>query len=147
VCIPALSPNAGERGARILPLGSALPPTCQQHDLKLLEAHRRDGCLALWGVAADQAVPFVLLPHRLRAIVPCAQLVYCRDIGELVQFARPLGRYLLRRGWPALVIDASGPVPGLIGKCFGGKAPKYYKGPHRPSFGDLAFTEAVLFGW
>jgi hypothetical protein len=147
VCIPALSPNARDRDARILPFGSRLPPTYQRPDLELLEIHRHHGCLTLWGVAGEEAVPFVLLPYRLRGIVPCVQLVYCRDIGELTRFARPLGRYLLRRGWPVLIIDASGPVPGLIGKYFGGKSPKYFKGPHRPSFGDLAFTEAVLFGW
>ena len=35
---------------------------------------------------------------------------------------------------------------GLVGAYLDGKSPKYFKGPQRPSFGDLAYTEAVMFG-
>jgi hypothetical protein len=44
------------------------------------------------------------------------------------------------------IIDSNGPIPGLIGKYFGNQAPKYFKGPDRPSCGDLAYTEAAMFG-
>jgi hypothetical protein len=50
------------------------------------------------------------------------------------------------RGRPLVIVDANGPIPGLVGMCCDGKAPKYFKGPQRPSFGDLAYTEAVMFG-
>ena len=60
--------------------------------------------------------------------------------------AGPIGRYLAVRGRPLVIIDSNGPIPGLIGKYVDGKAPKYFKGPDRPHFGDLAYTEAVLFG-
>jgi hypothetical protein len=33
-----------------------------------------------------------------------------------------------------------------MGKYFDGVAPKYFKGPTRPRLGDLAYTEAAMFG-
>jgi hypothetical protein len=45
-----------------------------------------------------------------------------------------------------VIIDSNGPIPGLVGKYVGDKLPKYFKGPDRPGFGDLAYTEAVMFG-
>jgi hypothetical protein len=53
---------------------------------------------------------------------------------------------LTARGRPLVIIDSNGPIPGLVGKYFSNKAPKYFKGPDRPRFGDLAYTEAVMFG-
>ena len=44
-----------------------------------------------------------------------------------------------------VVIDAVGPMPGLPGFYLPGR-PKYFKGPERPRLGDLAYTEAALFG-
>jgi hypothetical protein len=37
-------------------------------------------------------------------------------------------------------------VGGLVGRNFEGKSPKSFKGATQPSFGDLAYTEAVMFG-
>src|SRR5262249_16629104 len=112
----------------------------------LLEVHQRFGCLSLWCTTADEALPFVFMTERLKGIIPCMQLVHCRDITDFVRFARPLGRYLAKRGRPIVIIDSNGPIPGLRGRYFDGKSPKYYKGPRKPSFGDLAYTEAVMFG-
>jgi hypothetical protein len=44
---------------------------------------------------------------------------------------------------PLVLIDANGPIPGLIGRFFDGKMPM---GPDHPRLGDLAHTEAALFG-
>ena len=76
----------------------------------------------------------------------CAKLIYCRDIHEFVRFARPVGRYLIARGRPFVIINSNGPIPGLVGKYFGDKTPKYFKGPDQPRLGDLAYTEVVMFG-
>jgi hypothetical protein len=65
---------------------------------------------------------------------------------DLVRFSKPLGRFLLSRGKPLLLIDANGPIPGLRGKYVEGAAPKYFRGPEPPRLGDLAFTEAAMFG-
>jgi hypothetical protein len=82
----------------------------------------------------------------VKGVIPCTQLIYCRNIEDFIRFVRPIGRYLARRGRPVVIIDSNGPIPGLVGKYFDGKVPKYFKGPERPSFGDLAYTEAVMFG-
>ena len=76
----------------------------------------------------------------------CAQLVYCRDIDDFVRFARPIGRFLALRGRPLIIIDANGPIRGLVGHYFAGRMPRYFRGPERPRLGDLAYTEAALFG-
>jgi hypothetical protein len=76
--------------------------------------------------------------------VKVMELLYCRSMGDFTRCAGTLGRHFLRRGFLGVIGD--GPLPGLPGKYFQGKEPKYYKGPHRPHLGDLAFTEKVIFG-
>ena len=49
--------------------------------------------------------------------------------------------------WPtAVLIDANGPIPGLIGWFSRGRMPKYFKGPQRPRLGDLAYSEYAVLG-
>ena len=78
--------------------------------------------------------------------MPCAQLIYCPDIADFVRFAAPLGRYLAWRGRPLVILDANGPVRGLVGRYFDDTMPRYFKGPVRPRLGDLAYTETAFFG-
>jgi hypothetical protein len=119
-----------------------VPYDPQERDL-LLE-HASYGCLSLWCIADGKAYPFVFRLRTVRCL-PCAQLVYCRDVDSFVRFARPLGWYLARRGRPLALVDANGPVRGLVGKyCLG--SPRYFFGPHRPRIGDLAYTEISMFG-
>ena len=73
-------------------------------------------------------------------------MIYCADLGDLVRFAGPIGRYLARRGWPLVIIDANGPIAGLTGIFRHGSMAKYFKGPQRPRLGDLAYTEYALLG-
>jgi hypothetical protein len=42
-------------------------------------------------------------------------LIYCGDIANFVRFAGPIGRYLALRGRPLVIVDANGPIPGLVG--------------------------------
>jgi hypothetical protein len=44
------------------------------------------------------------------------------------------------------MLDANGPIAGLIGRYSDG-APKYVKGPDHLRLGDLAYSERVLFGF
>ena len=116
-------------------------------EFDLLAAHKDLGCISLWCTASDGIHPFVFLPRRIvKRLLPVLQLAYCRDIGDFVRFAGPLGRYLAARGHLLVLMDAPGPIPGLPGKYFAGSGPKYFRGPDVPRLGDLAFTEAVLFG-
>jgi hypothetical protein len=63
----------------------------------------------------------------------------------VVRFSSLIGRHLVMRGCPLVIIDADGPMLGLSGFYLDGR-PKYFKGPDRPRLGDLAYTEAALFG-
>jgi hypothetical protein len=82
----------------------------------------------------------------VRGVIPCAQLIYCSDIGDFVRFAGPVGRRLARHGSPLVIVDANAPIPGLLGWYSRGNMPKYFKGPQRPRLGDLAYTEHAVMG-
>jgi hypothetical protein len=115
-------------------------------DQHLLRQHAAHGCISLWCGTAEGAYPIVLRPRLIRGYVPCVQLIYCRDVGDFVRFAGPIGRFAARRGWPFVIIDANGPIPGLAGWFARGRMPKYFKGPQRPRLGDLAYTEYAMLG-
>ena len=107
------------------------------HEHNLLLEHADYGCISLWCIAQERAYPFVFRPRTVR-FLPCAQLVYCRNVDDFVRFARPIGRHLARRLRPLVILDANGPVPGLIGKYYPEKMPRYFFGPDRPQLGDQA---------
>ena len=114
-------------------------------EYELLIDHARYGCMSLLCETRYGAYPFVFRPRAHRGIA-CAQLVYCRSVDQFVRFAGPIGRFLLARGRPLVVINSNGPIPGLIGKYFDGRMPKYFKGPDCPPLGNLAYTETAMFG-
>jgi hypothetical protein len=143
VTLPALAAAANEKADIIAGDPAENPDPVERN---LMRVHRAYGCLGLWCVTAERAYPFVFMPRLVKGAIPCAQLIYCRGIDDFVQFARPLGRHLAVRGRPFVIVDSNGPVSGLPGRYFDGKSPKYFKGLARPSFGDLAYTEAVMFG-
>jgi hypothetical protein len=143
-CLPALS--RGPAGARV----QRVTAQTRRGDLPerdLLVAHAAAGCTSLVCDTAAGPAPFVLTPRAI-AYSPfqLMQLVYCRETEEFVRCAGALGRHLLLRGVAGVILDANGPVPGLVGKYFNGRQPKYFKGEDRPRLNDLAFTETVLFG-
>jgi hypothetical protein len=47
---------------------------------ELLATHQDYGCICLWCVTSERAHPFVFRPRWVKGVVPCAQLIYCRDI-------------------------------------------------------------------
>jgi hypothetical protein len=75
------------------------------------------------------------------------ELIYYRDIEDLVRFAGPLGRFLVARGKLVIAIDANGPIAGLPGRYFEGKWPRFFKGPAPPRLGDISYTQAAMFPW
>jgi hypothetical protein len=117
-----------------------------EHERALLRDHADFGCMSLWCETPGRAYPFVFRERRVKGLVTCAQLIYCSSVADFIRFARPLGFYLARRGRPLVILDANGPVHGLLGKYFDQTMPKYFKGPAPPRLGDLAYTEAALFG-
>ena len=109
--------------------------------------HAAHGCISLWCATARGAlIPFVFRPRLVKGFMPCAQLIYCRDLADFARFAGPLGRYLALRGKPIVIVDANGAIPGLVGIFRHGSKPKYFKGPQRPRLGDLAYTEYAILG-
>ena len=120
-------------------------------EVALLREHAARGCLSLILQQNGNSYPVILrrrLVGRNTTYVgmPCAQLIYVRDLECVVRLSGLIGRYLAMRGMPVLLIGANQKISGLPGKYYAGRAPMYYKGPDRPRLGDLAYTEAALFG-
>lgn len=113
----------------------------------LLVEHAACGCLCFEARIADETHPFVFVPFRsFGNMLPCAQLVYCEDVATFVRFSGPLGRRLVRLGLPSVMLDANGPIEGLVGRYFGGRRLKFFRGATAPRLGDLSATELVYFG-
>jgi hypothetical protein len=146
VALPVLQRGSGRAQIKVVTAGAPAPESGDAFEHQLLLDHARYGCVSLWCEADDRAHPFVLRPRLIRGVVPCAQLVYCRDVEDFIRFAGPIGRFLARRGRFVVLVDANGDTPGLIGRYFDGKIPKFFRGPHLPRLGDLAYTETALFG-
>ena len=134
-------------GLHVDVLSADAPPAVKHdpYDYELLQQHSQFGCMSFWCATADQAYPFVFLPVNVRGFIPCARLIYCRSIDDLVRFARPIGRYLLKQKRIFVLIDANGPIAGLRGRYFANSRPKYFKGPMRPRLGDLSYTNLSMF--
>ena len=147
LAFPLLSPISANSEARVID-ASTIPDVCiEPFERDLLLSHLGYGCMAVWCVTSRCAYPFVFAPRIVRGVIPCAQLIYCRDVKTFVQFARPIGRFLAMRGRPLVLVDSNGPIPGLVGRYFEGVSPRYFRGPHRPRLGDLSYTEAAMFGY
>lgn len=146
VSIPVLSraPVAGP--VRVLDAHILPDVPFDPHDRALLIDHAEYGCTSLWCVTRERAYPFVFRPRYLKKFVPAAQLVYCRNLDQFVRFARPIGLHLARNRQFLVMLDSGGPVSGLIGKYFPERSPKFFHGPDQPRLGDLAYTEASMFG-
>jgi hypothetical protein len=142
VAVPALAGSRGRIDVEpfVPDAGQGLGPAHR----RLLADHASFGCLGVVATKDGISYPFVFAPRRRLGVVGLAVLVYCPAI-DLAAFAGPLGRFLLRRGFPLLVVDADGPIAGLPGRYFAGK-PKYYRGSDRPRIGDQSYTERALFG-
>ncbi len=143
VTLPLLARSRASAAVRVA--GASGCPT-EPFVSDLLTQHARYGCISLWCMTANRNYPFVFLPRLVKGVIRCAQLIYCRDVQDFVRLARPLGWFLALRSMPLVLIDANGPIPGLVGKYFVGATPRHFKGSTPPRLGDLAFTEAALFG-
>lgn len=147
IAVPALSRRSG--AAKVDVFGADQCPAAAGVDAfeqDILQKHAEHGCISLWCATPERAYPFVFRPRLVKGFIPCAQLIYCRDIADFARFAGPLGRYLARRGKPIVIVDANGAIPGLVGIFCRGSKPKYFKGPARPRLGDLAYTEYAILG-
>jgi hypothetical protein len=145
VAFAALQTSADSR-ARVLPADTRPDAPFEPFERDLLMEHAAYGCISFWCETPERAFPFVFRPRIVKGVIPCAQLIYCADIADVPRFAGQIGRFLALRGRPFVIIDANGPIAGLAGKYFDETMPKYFRGPSQPRLGDLAYTEAALFG-
>jgi hypothetical protein len=146
VALPMLNGLFGGAGVTVFDAHTVPAVAFDPFEQEVLRQHAEHGCISLWCATAERAYPFVFRPRLVRDVLPCAQMIYCRDIADFVRFAGPIGRYLARHGKPLVIIDSNGPIPGLVGIFRRGSMPKYFKGPQRPRLGDLAYTEYAVLG-
>jgi hypothetical protein len=146
IAVPMLNGLFGGPKAEVFEANREPNVRFDPRDREMLAAHAAHGCVSLWCVTPERAYPFVFRPRLVRGVIPCAQLIYCSDVGDFIRFAGPVGRILARRGLPFVIVDANAPIPGLLGWYSRGNMPKYFKGPRRPRLGDLAYTELAVMG-
>jgi hypothetical protein len=119
-------------------------------EAQLLADHRAWGWTALTVEKEGGVFPFVFKPRRLDRLAigrrkpAVMDLMYCRSIDDFRRCAPALARYFLARGVVGFLVD--GDADGMLSHYVEGKEPRYFKGPHRPVLGDLAYTEKVVFG-
>jgi hypothetical protein len=145
VAWPIFSRRAEDESAVLLAGGRIPDAPHEPFEVDLLRDHAQYGCVTFWCVGRDRAHPFVFRRRLAKGVLPCAHLIYCRDTADVARFPGLIGRHLAARMCPLVVVDAVGAMPGLPGFYLPGR-PKYFKGPERPRLGDLAYTEAALFG-
>jgi hypothetical protein len=139
-CIPALSLRGGQARVEAVTLGTRPGDGLSLEEIGLLLAHQRYGCISVVVRAAGRRYPFVFeLSTHLR-VVHVAYLVYSPSIDDFVRCAGPLGRYLARHGIAIAILDANGPVKGLVGR-YAPATPRYFRGPTPPRLGDIAYSE------
>ena len=145
VAVPALSAWCPGCRVKVVTRDTYPGEDLQSFEIELMLAHENFGCISLICSSGDRRHAFVFAPRRKYGLFPFAYLVYCRDLEDFVRFAGPLGRFLAGRGFPLVVLDSNGPIPGLIG-MYSDAYPKYFKGPDQPRLGDLAYSERAMFG-
>jgi hypothetical protein len=148
---PALTTRAWT--GKVIRLADTVRPRDYLSDFEvtLLQDHAAQGCLSLILQQNGNSYPFIFrrrfVGQSARYVgMPCAQLIYGRNLECVGLLSGLMGRYLALRGMPVLLIGTNQPMRGIPGKYYAGRAPMYYKGPDRPRLGDLAYTEAALFG-
>ncbi len=114
-------------------------------EAQLLRDHRKMGWISLVVEKDGIVSPFVFKPRMLdRPPMPVMDVMFTRSPEEFRRCASALAKHFLRHGSLAFLID--GDMEGHLSHYVEGKEPRYFKGPHRPILGDLAYTEKAIFG-
>lgn len=149
ISVPALSRSGRGMKVEIVTSDTECIKGLPNTDLAMLKHHAVYGGLSLVCHTPEGPLPFIFLPFpKRRGLIrrPFMQLGYCRRMSDYVRYAGSLGRFLLRQGKPVVVLDANGPVAGLVGVYTERHGRKYFKGPKKPRLGDLTDTELVIYG-
>ena len=114
---------------------------------EMMRYHEARGCLTFCVEEIDRLASIMLLPRRVGPGIPVAQLIYCERLSDLVDNSWVITSEILKRGYVALLVDASGPIEGLWGRYFPDRAAKYYKGPVPPYAVDHSYSEMIYIGF
>jgi len=147
--LPALSAKGRDMQVEAVTPDTAAIAGLSDDELAMLKRHAGYGCLSLVCRTAAEAIPFIFFSLRKRRGIiplPALQLGFCHEIADYIRCAGAIGRYLLWRGGPIVILDANGPIAGLTGLYSEARGRKYFKGPHQPRLGDLADTELAILG-
>ena len=116
-------------------------------EAKLLSDHQSFGCLTFCLATPNYLSPFIFVQRRVRGLIPCAQLIYCRELADLVQNGLAISSWLMMRGFPLMLVDASASIEGLIGRYYPDRGSKFFKGPRPLKEIDHTYSEMVLLGF
>jgi hypothetical protein len=144
VALPALSLPSSNCHIETVSPQTQLPSGLTAQERELLRTHAGFGCITVICHTKDGPHPFVFARRRRWRVVPFAFLIYCRAPDEFVRFAGNLGWYLAMRGIPIVIVDANGPMAGLVGR-YSDTNPKYFIGPHKPQLCNLSYSERAMF--
>jgi hypothetical protein len=115
-------------------------------ETQILRDHQtKYDCLSVICRSDNTVYPFVFGTYR-KFGMPIAHVMFSRHPDLIVRFIKPLGRFLLSRGYVFLSFDAQDRIPDLIGIYFA-EWPQYSLGPHAPQLADLAYSERAMFGF
>jgi hypothetical protein len=146
---PVLSRNGRDMRVEAVTPDTASIAGLPDGELETLKRHAEYGCLSLVCRTAGEVIPFIFFPLRKRRGIiplPALQLGFCHEIADYVRCAGAIGRHLLRRGSPVVILNANGPISGLAGLYSEARGRKYFKGPRQPRLGDLSDTELAIYG-
>ena len=143
---PALSRRRFDARAQVFTADSPAARRLPAWEHRLLADHVALGCRGIVVETGRGVFGFVTSRERLlRGRLPCDRIIYLRSRRALTLCAGAIGRDIALRSTPLMIVDAHGPVPGLVGKFAQGRELKFYKGPFAPTLGDLAYSELVYF--
>jgi hypothetical protein len=147
-CMPLLSGREQRAKAHGFRSDAHYANALSPEEIAMLSDHDSYGCLTMIIETADGGCqPFIFGQQRRYGFLPVAHLVYCRDIDQFIAHAKVIGKFLRRHGYLIVLVDALGPVRGLIGR-FMKDRPCYRRGKDdQIRLGDVAYSEQVLFGY
>jgi hypothetical protein len=79
VAMPALQ-RSGAGDMRLLAAHRTPAAPHEAFERDLVVEHAGYGCISFWCETGERAHPFVFRPRIVKSVVPCAQLIYCRDV-------------------------------------------------------------------
>jgi hypothetical protein len=127
--------------------GAAAARDLPGHEQRLLADHDDKRFLTACLDCDGRLMPLVFVRRRIRGLVPAAQLIYCADTALLQAHMGTVLPWLRRRGCPFLILDASAPPAGLVGRFYPGQAAKYIRG-RRPLLDvDHSYSEMLYLGF